>query len=98
MESFEGVQKRSTAIHLFFTDNVMLFSGANDDQIACIKDGPELFYRASRQKVNFHKSKMFYSPFISECYALRMSISLGIPLQKNWANTWNIISFIMRCT
>lgn len=61
----------------------MLFFAANDDQIACIKKGLELFCRALGQKVNFHKSKMFCSPCVSDQDAARMSSSLGIPLTKD---------------
>lgn len=52
--------------HLFFADDLLLFSEASRDQISCIREGFEEFYRASGQNVNYHKSLLFCSPTVSE--------------------------------
>lgn len=54
----------------------MLFSEASEDKIACIKEGLELFCKASGQKVNFNKSLMYVSPNISEQLATRLNESM----------------------
>lgn len=68
--------------HLFFTDDLLLFSEARDDQVFCIKEGLRLFCKASGQRVNFNKSLMYCSPNISKQDVTRLSADMGIPLTK----------------
>lgn len=70
--------------HLFFADDLMLFSEASEDQVACIKVGLNLFCKASGQKVNYNKSLMFVSSNIFEQVASRLSDSMGVPLTKEF--------------
>lgn len=65
--------------HLFFTDDILLFTEAGEDQIDCIKDGLRRFCSATGQKINYNKSPMLISPNISDQVALRLSTSIGIP-------------------
>lgn len=75
--------------HLFFADDLLLFSEASEDQIACIKEGLERFCKTSGQKVNFNKSLgqkvnfnkllMFVSPNIPKQVAKRLSENILFP-------------------
>lgn len=66
--------------HLFFDNDLTLFTEASDNQIECIKEGLDSFCGASGQKVNFHKSLMYCSSCVSEQDAARLSAKLKIPL------------------
>lgn len=68
--------------YLFFADDLLLFLEGGIDQVACIKEGLELFCKASGQHVNCQKSLMFCSPNIHDQDASRMSANMGIPLTK----------------
>lgn len=69
--------------YLFFTDDFLLFSEVSVDQLACIKEGLELFCGYSGQRVNYGKSSMFFSANVSEQDASRLSTLMGIPLKTN---------------
>lgn len=56
---------------------ILLFAEAGDDQIACIREGLDLFCRASGQHVNYDKFLTFFSPNISNQEARKMSQSHG---------------------
>lgn len=68
--------------HLFFADDLLLFSEACEEQLACIKEGLEIFCNCSVQRINFQKSSMFCSSNVSDEEAGRLSNVLGIPLAK----------------
>lgn len=52
--------------YLLFADDLLLFSEAKADQLACIKEGLDLFCGCSGQRVNYIKSSMFCSANVSE--------------------------------
>lgn len=68
--------------HMFFADDLLIFTEARDDQLACIKEILDQFCKCSGQRVNFHKSFMFYSPNILTLEAERLSVNLRILLKK----------------
>lgn len=87
LKSEEGVLRMVKASHggpglsyLFFVDDVILFSEAIEDQLQCLKEGLEVFCRASRQKVNYGKSAMLCSANIHPTEATRLSELFGVPL------------------
>jgi len=47
--------------HLFFADDVLLFTKAKKSQIRFIKDLFDRFSKASVLKINLNKSRAFYS-------------------------------------
>ncbi|XP_019150554.1 PREDICTED: uncharacterized protein LOC109147346 [Ipomoea nil] len=65
--------------HLFFADDMILFKEATVDQALEMKDCLSSFYTSSGQKMNFHKSTIFFSK--NTPIALQESISslVGIP-------------------
>lgn len=68
--------------YLFFSDGLLFFVEAREDQINCIKEGFDRFCLASNQHVNFAKSLMFVSPNVNEHVARKMSKMLEISLTK----------------
>ena len=68
--------------YLFFADDLLLFSEAVEDQVACLKEGLQSFCKASGQRVNYSKSMLFVSSNIELQAAEELSASLGIPLKK----------------
>lgn len=51
--------------HLFFADDLLLFSEACEDRLTCIREGLELFRNYSDQRISFKKLSMFGSPIVS---------------------------------
>lgn len=68
--------------YLFFTDDLLIFSEANEDQLECIKEGLDQFCNCLGQRVNYLKSYMFISPNIPALEAERLSAKMRIPLRK----------------
>ncbi|OMP01704.1 reverse transcriptase [Corchorus capsularis] len=64
--------------HLFFADDLFLFSRAGEAQANKIKEVLDEFCAASGAKISFEKSKIFVSPK-AHGSASRMSSLLGIP-------------------
>lgn len=50
--------------------------------MACIKKGLGRFCKASRQRVSFAKSTIFFSPNLSDDVAEELSAKMGIPRTK----------------
>lgn len=69
--------------YLFFTDDILLLSKANTEQLACIKKGLDYFCKCSGQRVNYNKSSIFCSANASEHVAVSLSSQLGIPMITN---------------
>lgn len=65
--------------HLYFVDDLLLFTETGADQIDCIKEGLSCFCKVSGQKINFNKSLMFVSLNVDEQEALMLSRRVGIP-------------------
>lgn len=59
--------------HLFFVDDLLIFSKAREEQLACVKEGLEAFCKSSGQMINFQKSSMFFSSNVSDIEAERLS-------------------------
>lgn len=60
-----GASRRGLKLsHLFFTNDLMLFAEAMLEQTKCIKEGLDMFYKASGQRVNYSKSLLYVSPNI----------------------------------
>lgn len=68
--------------YLFFADDLLVFSEVNEDQLRCIKVGLQLFCSCSGQRINFHKSFMFFPSNVPEEEAMRLSGIMGIPVKK----------------
>lgn len=64
--------------YLFFADDFILFSEAVEEQLLCIKEGLELFCKASRQRVNYDKSSILFSANVDAAEAKRLSDLLGV--------------------
>jgi len=45
-----------------FADDLVLFADANKEQAQCIQASLAQFYRASGQKINVQKSRIYFSP------------------------------------
>src|SRR4051812_23042778 len=44
--------------HLFFADDILMFTAANCSQVEVIREGLNLFSKASGQRINFSKSNV----------------------------------------
>lgn len=65
--------------HLFFADDLVLFSEASQDQIKVIKECLDKFSAASGQKVSLSKSQIFFSNNVSAGEATNIVDAAGIP-------------------
>lgn len=61
-KSFKLNNSNLKTFHLLFTNDVLLFSKANDQSIATIKMVLEDFCLVSGVEINFEKSKLWLSP------------------------------------
>lgn len=66
--------------YLFFADDLILFSEAVEEQLLCLKEGLDLFCRASGQRVSYAKSSILFSASVHIEEARRLSGLIGIPL------------------
>lgn len=66
--------------HLFFADDLFLFSEASEQSCSTIHNVFMNFCNISGQKVNMEKSKIFFSPNTSSQTQELLSDILGIPL------------------
>jgi mannosylglycoprotein endo-beta-mannosidase len=64
--------------HICFADDLVLVAEANNDQVILIKDALDRFCLNSGQKINFNKSKVFFSRNIVDSDATMLSHGLGI--------------------
>ncbi|MDV3200005.1 MAG: reverse transcriptase domain-containing protein, partial [Candidatus Phytoplasma australasiaticum] len=69
--------------HLFFADDLVLFSEASQEQITIISHCLERFSRASGQKVSLRKSQIFFSKNVNREVAKRIIDTTGIPETMN---------------
>ena len=71
--------------HLFFADDLLLFVRANEENCGSVREAIEEFCSLSGQRVNFSKSKVFFSPnvdheqrdFLSNILGFRSTSNLG---------------------
>lgn len=64
--------------HLFFVDDMVLFAKATNDQIKMILECLDNFCKCSGQKVNKHKSNIFFSNNVCKSAADRIACRAGI--------------------
>jgi hypothetical protein len=95
--------------HLLFADDVLLFSKAKNSQLRFISGLFYRFSRASGLKINFSKSRAFYSSGIPQAKIaklisisrIRSTISLdkylGFPILKGRAKRNISISLLRKC-
>lgn len=79
---WKGIQVTRNSLiisHLLFADDMVLFSEVNMEQINVIKDFLENFSKLSGQRVNFHKSSIFFSPHVEEDRAMAITSAACIP-------------------
>ena len=69
--------------HLFFVDDLILFSKALVEQISIVKNCLDVFCAASRQRVNLQKSSICLSQGVSNVDAREISQISGLPLTGN---------------
>lgn len=70
--------------NLFFADDMLLFSEATEDQAMLIRQGLELFCKASA--VSYEKYKLFFSSNVSIDVASRIVTVLGVPATHELSN------------
>lgn len=69
--------------HLFFADDLLLFAEVDEDQVACITEGLQLFSKASGQRINYNKSLLYFSPNVTQQVATKFSLYMGITLTND---------------
>jgi hypothetical protein len=69
--------------HLFFADDLLLFTQANDQHCDMIKDIMNEFSDISGLKIHFQKSKMYVSPNLERGRANGLSLRSGIPITQD---------------
>lgn len=73
----------SSITHLFFADDIHLFSEASKEQRELIQEDLQSFTHALDQKINFNKSNIFFSPNVSETEADMLSQLIEISQTNN---------------
>lgn len=74
--------------HVFFTDDILLFAKAHEDQVEIFKEGLNSFSKKTNQRIDCHKSCVYMSPNISAQVAVKLNDSLGIPLTGHLKKYW----------
>lgn len=69
--------------HLFFADDMVLFSEASSDQVDVINQCLSLFFRCSGPKVSKEKSQFFFSHNMGDEKATFLANRAGIPATKD---------------
>ena len=69
--------------HLFFSDDMMLFAEATENQVQVILDCLSYFCQSSGQRVNFAKSSIHFSSSIDSNPACKLSLMSGIPITEH---------------
>lgn len=67
-------------LHLFFTDDLMLFAESSVEQMDVIKKCLSDFSKASGQRICFEKSAVFFSPNVNRDKTTEISMVVGIPI------------------
>uniref|UniRef100_A0A803PAC6 Reverse transcriptase domain-containing protein n=1 Tax=Cannabis sativa TaxID=3483 RepID=A0A803PAC6_CANSA len=79
------VARRAPAIsHLLFADDSFLFCNASIQSCNIIKEILKMYERASRQKVNFQKSSLYFSPNVELRDQTLISDFLQIPIRSSF--------------
>lgn len=73
--------------HLFFADDLLLFSEASEKQIRVIMECLNQFCLASSQKVNLQKSYIALFKDVEESTAFRILETAGTPSPETWRTT-----------
>lgn len=84
--------------HLFFADDLVLFSEATEEQIHVIRDCLDSFSRASGQKVSFSKSHISFSNNVKEDVACMIASIAGIRYTKDMGKYLGVPSIHGRVT
>ena len=69
--------------HLFFADDLLLFARANEENCGSLREAIEEFCLLSGQKVNFSKSRVFFSPNVDQGKRETFSNILGFRSTPN---------------
>lgn len=69
--------------HLFFADDLVLFTEASLEKIIVVKDCLERLCASSGQKVSLNKSKLYISDNVDVSCAGYLAQCRGIPLTKD---------------
>ena len=88
-------QSGLTVSHLFFADDLVLFSNSKVDQIQLVKEALEEFSLWSGQTVSFSKSRVYISKNIGRRRAREVSAMAGIPLTEDLGKYLRFL-FLMR--
>ena len=64
--------------HLFFADDLILFSKVNSEAYEANSDVLEIFYKESGQKISVEKSQIYFSPNVNANLRLEVCDKLGI--------------------
>lgn len=64
--------------YLFFADDLIMYSEAVEEQLMCIREGLELFWKSSGQRVNYGKSSILFSANVDVTEAKRLSDLVGV--------------------
>ena len=64
--------------HLFFADDLILFSKVNSEAYDANSDVLEIFYKESGQKISVEKSRIYFSPNVNANLRLEVCDKLGI--------------------
>ncbi|XP_024039517.1 uncharacterized protein LOC112098126 [Citrus clementina] len=81
------LSKRFTPItHLFFPDDLSLFTEASCTQAAVINDVLNTFCASSREKVNKQKFQVFFSKNVKPCIVSNIGTALGFSVTTDLGN------------
>ena len=71
-------------LHLFFTDDSLIFCPAKMGDVQTIQSALALYERASRQKINHTKTNLFFGKFVLESTKIDLKNFLGVPEIKEY--------------
>ena len=72
--------------HLFFTDDLILFGLASENQANVMRECLESFCDLSGEQISFSKCRVFCSNNIGDAKAKKLAELCGSPLTKNMGN------------
>ena len=79
--------------HLFFADDLLLFAKANEENCGSVREAIEDFCLLSGQRVNFSKSRVFFSPNVDQEQRETLSNILGF---RSTPNLGSYLGFPLR--